>query len=94
MVLYFYPCFKPDPKPETDKKDKTEDETFIATEIKDENKTKINASDIAFLTGPWIILASRTPAGRRVIGIVFGIPGMASIYLDLKIFGFKNINSE
>ena len=85
-VLYFYPCFKPDPKPETDKKKTTEDETFIATEIKDENKIKINASDIAFLTGPWVFLATRTPAGRRVIGIVFGIPGMASIYLDLKIF--------
>ena len=70
---------KPDPKPETDKEYKTEDETFIDTEIKDENKSKINASDIAVLTGPWIILASRTPAGRRVIGIVFGIPGMAVI---------------
>ena len=90
-VLYFYPCFKPDPKPETDKKDKTEDETFIATEIKDENKTKINASDIAVLTGPWIILASRTPAGRRVIGIVFGIPGMAPIYFDLK-YSFRMIH--
>ena len=89
-VLYFYPCFKPDPKPETDKKDKTEDETFIATEIKDKNKTKINASDIAVLTGPWIILASRTPAGRRFIGIVFGIPGMASIYFDLK-YSFRMI---
>jgi len=78
---------KSDPKPESDKKSEEpekEEEPFIATEIQDKNKSKLSASDIGFLTGPFIILASRTPAGRRAIGIILGIPGKAMAIFETK----------
>ena len=78
-----------EPKPESDKNTGTKkevgEEAFVATEIKDESKAKLNASDIGFLTGPFIILASRTPAGRRFIGIVFGIPGKARTFFVFSV---------
>ena len=78
---------KSDPKPNSDKKSEEpekEEEPVIATEIQDKNKSKLSASDIGFLTGPFIILASRTPAGRRAIGIILGIPGKAMAIFETK----------
>ena len=74
---------KSEPNPESDKKTKKEvKEVLVATEIKDENQSKLNAY-IGLLTGPFIILASRTTVGRRFTEIV-GIPGKA---LTLELLG-------
>jgi len=77
---------KSDSKPDSDKTTEKEgqEEPVIATEIQDKNKSKFSASDIGFLTGPFIILASRTPAGRRAIGIILGIPGKAMAIFETK----------
>ena len=85
---------KSDSKPDSDKTTEKEgqEEPVIATEIQDKNKSKFSASDIGFLTGPFIILASRTPAGRRAIGIILGIPGKAQKYRvkGVKYFSYSS----